>query len=148
MAVIDRTLPPARGPQRETWWRRVRPTNPWAQIAVRFGGLGVLAVVLAFVHVPYRPSTFCILRGTTGIPCPFCGGTTAAASIGHGHPIEGLLANPMVVIVAVLLVTAPVTGFMRWWEGLTGRQRTWLALAALLVSEIWQLHRYGKLPWS
>ena len=49
---------------------RVRPGLPTA--TVRLLGMTVLLIALASLHIR-RPATVCMLRATTGIPCPFCG---------------------------------------------------------------------------
>lgn len=149
MATIDRPRP-VRGRRaapmgRGGWWQRVRPRNPWTQVATRVLAMGGAALFLAAVRIPHRPATLCLLRGATGIPCPFCGGTTCAVEVGHGHVLAGLLANPLVFVGTILLVTAPLTGFIRWWEKLSGRSRVVIAVIVLAASEIWQLGRFGLL---
>jgi len=48
------------------------------------------AVTLAHLTIPGRPATLCPLRAFTGIPCPICGGTTAAVHIGHADFADAL----------------------------------------------------------
>ncbi len=94
--------------------------------------------------LPWRPPTLCLLRGLTGVPCPFCGGTTAMVQLGRGDLLAALQASPLVVLGAPLWVLWPRLG-----PGLAGRlaprslRRARLsALAvALLASQAWQLHR-------
>ncbi len=101
------------------------------------------AVALAHVDVP-RPPTLCVIRALTGVPCPLCGGTTAAVELGQGHLGAALAASPLLVLGLAFLLTVPL---------LTGRQvvigsstRTRLVLLAVaVVSELWQLHRFGFL---
>lgn len=146
MATIDRALPagPPEAPAR-SWWQRVRPQRPVSQVAFRVLAMGGAALILAAVRIPHRPATLCFLRGTTGIPCPFCGGTTCAVEIGHGHVLAGFAANPLVFIATIVLMTSPLTGFMRWWDGLSGRTRVVIAVSAVTASELWQLGRFGLL---
>jgi hypothetical protein len=94
--------------------------------------------------LPWRPPTLCLLRGLTGVPCPFCGGTTAMVQLGRGDLAAAFAASPLVVLGAPLWVLWP-----RLRPGLAARlaprslRRAGLsALAvALLASQAWQLHR-------
>lgn len=40
----------------------------------------------------------CNLRRITGVPCPTCGGTRAAAAIGRGEVLEAAAHNPLLVL--------------------------------------------------
>jgi hypothetical protein len=104
-------------------------------------GLLGLAVALAHVHLAGRPSTLCTLRALTGVPCPFCGATTAAVRIGSADLTGGLRASPLAVLSAPLLAGLPVlrSRWRRW------PRRAALAgvLTVLAASEVWQLHRFG-----
>lgn len=131
-------------------WRR-----PWRyslddamrRTAVRLGWLTVIAVFLANLHLPWRPSTLCILRMLTGIPCPLCGTTTAGVELGNLDFVGAIAANPLTLGVIGLVATAPLTGVGRWWEEtLTNRARALVCVALLAAAEVWQLHRFGLLP--
>lgn len=122
----------------------VRLRGGWHVVLRRVATMGVLATALAFVHVPYRPATVCPLRALTGIPCPFCGGTTAASDVGRLDLRGALLASPLAVIGAVVFALAPL-GLGRWWAARPTRLRTVLLVAAALGSEIWQIGRFGLL---
>jgi Protein of unknown function (DUF2752) len=105
--------------------------------------LAMAGVVLAVgaLHIPHRPATLCLFRAITGIPCPLCGGTTAAVRLGHGNVTGALGASPLAI---ALFATWPLLGTFRtpgWWQ--VPRTR-WLVIAAVLVaSEVWQLVRFG-----
>jgi hypothetical protein len=75
----------------------------------------------------------------TGIPCPFCGGTTAAVHLGHGDVGGAVRASPL----AVLLITGwPLAGAVRpprWWS--KPPVRYVMIAATLAVAEMWQLLR-------
>lgn len=133
----------------------VRPRRPWRgalsdalrRTSVRVGALAVIAVVLANLHLPWRPTTLCILRQLTGIPCPLCGTTTAAVHAGSLDILGALAANPFTLVVIGIFATAPITGASRFWnEKLTNRSRPLVCVALLAAAEIWQLHRFGLLP--
>lgn len=112
----------------------------------RAAALAAAAVALALVRLPWRPHTVCLLRATTGIPCPLCGGTTAGVRVGQGRIVAALQANPVVVVGAVVLILAgssPGQRAVRSWRSLPGRSRVLLGAAVLVFAECWQLARFG-----
>jgi hypothetical protein len=115
--------------------------RPAPAVAARLAGLLGVAVALAHLHPVGRPATLCALRALTGIPCPFCGGTTAAVRIGAGDLAGALHASPLAVLAAPVVAALPV---LRSWLPRVSRP---VALTALLIalggSEIWQLYRFG-----
>ena len=91
------------------------------------------------MHLPGRPSTLCALRALTGVPCPFCGGTTAGVRLGHADVLGALRASPLAVVGAIGFALEPL--------GLPslGRYR-WVVIGLVgLASELWQLSRFGLL---
>ncbi|WP_240487083.1 DUF2752 domain-containing protein [Actinomadura flavalba] len=119
--------------------------------AARQGPSGVLlrgavmagaAVVVAWVHGVSDPGVLCPLRAVTGIPCPLCGGTTVFVEMGSGRPVRALLANPVVLVGAVLFALAPLGWGNRWWA-LPPKARGWVLGTVLVGSELWQLARFG-----
>jgi Protein of unknown function (DUF2752) len=119
-----------------------RPTaTAPATVAKRYLAVAVVAVVVGALHIPHRPATLCLFREVTGIPCPLCGGTTAAVRLGHGNMTGAFGASPLAV---ALLATAPLLGTFRtpgWWQ--VPRTRVLLIAAVLVASEVWQLVRFG-----
>jgi hypothetical protein len=113
------------------------------RIGLRVAVLGVLLLVLATVHIRSRPATLCTLRAVTGVPCPFCGGTTAATDLGHGDVRAAIAASPLAVL---LLALTPVAGAVRqpWWPA-SRKRRIALVLTVLAAAEVWQLARFGLL---
>lgn len=109
-------------------------------------------MALANLSVPGRPTTLCPFRAITGIPCPFCGGTTAAVRIGHLDLVGALRANPVVVVGALVvmaipvLMSAPRVVAMRAARPRFSR-RTIAAMITVVIafSEVWQLFRFGIL---
>jgi hypothetical protein len=110
---------------------------------------GAAALVLAHLTVVGRPATLCPLRALTGVPCPLCGGTTAAVHIGRLDVAGALRASPFVVGCALLVVLTPVLLAIHRASGraaFTQRARyrlLLLALVGVVFSEIWQLVRFG-----
>ncbi|HEV2372315.1 MAG TPA: DUF2752 domain-containing protein [Streptosporangiaceae bacterium] len=111
----------------------------------------VYPTLMRFTHGHGLP---CPLRTLTGVPCPFCGMTTATVSITHGDWAGAGGANPLVYLVAALLaVTAPVmvaraaglTAAPKPWPA-AAKRRTVLVLAGVVaMSWLFQLHRFGFL---
>ncbi|MEV6929045.1 DUF2752 domain-containing protein [Dactylosporangium sp. NPDC051485] len=122
----------------------------------RLGGLGVAVAAAAVVWPAVTAGTGlglpCPLRWATGIPCPFCGLTTAAVELTHGRPLASLSANPAVLGLAILTaVTVPLV-LLRWlglvslpvpWSATTRRRIGLAALTAAAASWALQLHRFG-----
>jgi Protein of unknown function (DUF2752) len=114
----------------------------------RIAAFAVAAVALANLHLPGRPATVCPLRALTGIPCPFCGGTTAAVHIGHLDVLGALQANPVVVVGAIVTACTPAAMAIKtrhggWPSWMTRRAVTGAIILAVAFSEIWQLFRFG-----
>jgi hypothetical protein len=61
-------------------------------------------VVLA--HLPSDVGPPCPLRSLTGIPCPFCGLTTALRELGGGHLVRSVSAAPLGILLAILALLA------------------------------------------
>jgi Protein of unknown function (DUF2752) len=123
-------------------------SRPWAA-ASRFGVLIAIVVGLAMLRIP-RPPTLCLLRETTGIPCPMCGFTTAAVRLGHADLVGAVGASPLAVAACVGFVLIPFTRRSRFatlWRELPIRWRQLLPafaiLAVLAFAEIWQIYRFG-----
>lgn len=114
----------------------------------RIAAFAVAAVALANLQLPGRPATVCPLRALTGVPCPFCGGTTAAAHIGHLDLLGALRANPVVVVGAIVTACMPAVLAIRsrhgdWPSWVTRRTVTGAIVCAVAFSEVWQLVRFG-----
>jgi hypothetical protein len=93
----------------------------------------------------------CPLRLFTGVPCPFCGMTTAATSLAGQEPAAALAANPFVLVLAgftaamAVLIGARALGLAPGpapWS--PARQRAaWSALALMAAASwLFQLHRF------
>lgn len=115
--------------------------------------LTLAVVVAAWAAVALlRPGdsgpTPCPLRNTTGVDCPFCGATRAAASVANGDLALALDHNAFFVV-AILPVAAVawVVWAVRSWRGLPGPQITnramWIGLG---VTGVWWVVRL-VVPW-
>jgi len=69
-----------------------------------FGTIGlVIAGVVAVLGLDRLPITVCMFKGLTGLPCPTCGSTRAAARL-FDLDLPGALAmNPLATVVAVTI---------------------------------------------
>jgi fermentation-respiration switch protein FrsA (DUF1100 family) len=132
-------MPPPTSPVQPL--RPLRPLVGPRTVAKRYATVALVAIVLGALHIRHRPATFCLFRELTGLPCPFCGGTTAAVRLGHGDLRGALGASPLAVL---MLATWPLLDAVRpprWWQN---RRNRWLVIGAILIaSEIWQLVRFG-----
>lgn len=124
-----------------TAWRLQHPVPA---VVARVAAVVAVVLATATVHLPGRPPTFCLLRAVTGVPCPFCGGTTAAVHLGHGDLMGALSASPLAVILIILLPFLGVGRPPRWRA--SSRVRGGVVAAVLVFAELWQLSRYGFLP--
>jgi uncharacterized protein DUF2752 len=98
------------------------------------------------------PGLPCPLRTLTGVPCPFCGMTTATVAISHGDWGGAAAANPLVYLVAALAAaTIPVllaraAGLApgpRPWPEARRRHVRWALAVLVFGSWLFQLHRFG-----
>jgi hypothetical protein len=110
--------------------------------ALRCAAAAAAAVTVAVLHDVHDPGVLCPLRRLTGVPCPVCGSTTVFIEAGHGHWLAALTANPVTVVAALGLLTAPL-GSGAWWWSLTARRRNALLAGALGTAWLWQLNRLG-----
>ena len=105
--------------------------------------LAGFAVALGAIHIPGRPRTLCTLRSMTGIPCPFCGGTTAVVELGQANLVGALAASPLAV---VLVAALPLRGIKSLGRVCRQPAARWALVGAILVAaELWQLQRFGLL---
>ena len=108
---------------------------------LRLTALLAAAILLAQLHPRGRPATVCLLRRITGVPCPFCGGTTAAVHVGRADLLGALRASPLAVVGAALLAVRPLARDAV--QGVPPGLRVAALVVALAGSELWQLHRFG-----
>jgi Protein of unknown function (DUF2752) len=97
----------------------------------------------------------CPLRTLTGVPCPFCGMTTATVAMTHGSWSAAGAANPLGYLLAALAIgTAPLLMARaagqrpppRPWSTAARRQAGWALAGLVALSWLFQLHRYAFLP--
>jgi len=131
-----------------------RPSSVPERLALTAAALVPAAIAYPAVHAATGFAPVCPLREVTGVPCPFCGGTTSVTALAGGRLSDALAANPFVPALAValavvlLLVVARALGRAappRSWP--STRQRTAVLAAGALVAASWafQLVRYDWL---
>jgi hypothetical protein len=126
--------------------------------AVRFWwatGFGLVALSLALAY--WDPATaggpdLCLFHRVTGVACPACGMTRAAAALAHGNLADSLRWHPLFALLAVQVALL----WLAWGVALRGRFRLAalrrlvprLAVAnGVLLLLVWLLRlTHGSLP--
>ncbi len=113
----------------------------------------LLPVVGWWLHA--RPGALASLVGPcrllllTGIPCPTCGATHAAAHLATGHPLAAMASNPLITLAILGVVVWALLGVAtslvpRWRRRLVtapgdGRRLAVLAAALMAFNWLWLL---------
>lgn len=139
-SVVDVHSPVAGAPTSR--WRG--PVGLAAARAAAMGGVASALSLLQTLH-PQQALFVCPLRAVTGIPCPLCGGTTAAVSVARLDLVGALRANPVAVLGALVFALAPL-GLLAFVRRRSPRLTFWILAAALGIAELWQLVRFDVLP--
>ncbi len=84
---------------------RIPRVNPGLAALYILWGAGVVFVFIGSRATSVR-ADLCPMHATTGLPCPFCGGTRAAFHLAALRPLDALAMNPLVAIALPLLALA------------------------------------------
>jgi hypothetical protein len=130
---------------------RTRRSDRLRRVAAPVGVLGAVAATWAVVAA-VRPDdagpTFCAWRAVTGLDCPLCGSTRAAAALGNGDLVGALDHNAWFVL-AVLPLSLLAWGAWtrRSWRGRPAPIVSSRALVAVSVmTALWWVVRLA-VPW-
>lgn len=117
--------------------------------------VGFAWLALHFVQNVNTQMQFCLIKATTGFPCPACGTTRAVAALIRGQWVEGIALNPFGVPVLLIMVVAPLwvvvdvlratDSLFRTFRALEGKLSSWgIALPLLglvLANWIWNYYK-------
>ncbi|MGI8493502.1 MAG: DUF2752 domain-containing protein [Acidimicrobiales bacterium] len=132
-------------PTTSTTSARTLAGHAWARTevdlrALRPAGVAMLLIGAALPHLRGHPGLPCPLRTLTGVPCPFCGCTTAVESVMHGDLRTALAASPLGVGIAVFAAVLLV--LPRWRSA---HPPLWLLAGLVSLSWVFELARFGFL---
>src|SRR5215475_7947903 len=137
------------------WVRRAVIVRRMYSVPERITSFGAGAAAIGAVYPLIMAHTGgqglpCPLRAITGVPCPFCGLTTATVALSHGQWSTAVATSPLTCLVAVMVVaTAPLlaarfAGLISPPRPVSPRARRRVTIAvSILVGLNWlfELHR-------
>lgn len=100
-------------------------------------GCALLVGGLVLAHLPGGIGPPCPLRAMTGVPCPFCGTTTAIRDAGGGHLRAAVSAAPLGFAISAIAVVAAL--------GLLPKRLTVnpvVVLSILSAEWVFEIHRF------
>ena len=102
----------------------------------RVGSVGLLGVGVGAVHLVTGFGLPCPFRAATGWLCPFCGGTHMAEALIRCDVAAAWAANPLVLVVAVLIAIRSVGWLIEAARHPQAPSRQWLPAS-------WSRHWFG-----
>lgn len=105
---------------------------PIACAVIWSAGVAALLMAGAGRYTTTLP-TACLLKRTTGWPCPTCGGGRAVADLATGHFTAAFAHNPLIVVLILAVAAGLVSALgsrraASVWIAPTHRRAFWLAL--------------------
>ncbi len=111
-----------------TEWSNEQPI-PARDALVRVGSLGAAGLGLGAVHLLTGLGIPCPFRALTGWLCPLCGGTHMADALIRGDLAAAWLANPLALVVAVLVGVRSVGWMVEVAHDPRAPSRRWVPVA-------------------
>ena len=99
--------------------------------------IGLVGISFGLAHLSASVGLPCPMRSLTGIPCPFCGTTTALRDLGGGNIANSLQAAPlgmMLVFVALLMAIRRTSSPLR--------APIWFVILPLFAEWLFELARF------
>ena len=114
-----------------------QPPPLWA-VAVVVVWLGSVLVFTGLNYAMESDTNICVLKTTTGVPCPTCGSTRLSLNMFRGHVVSAFLQNPLMwcaLLGAVVWLFVTFVLQIRVSLALSprGRRIFWAVLAALFL---------------
>lgn len=106
-------------------WSIDKPVSP-REALFRVGSVGVLGVGVGALHLLTGFGLPCPFRAVTGWLCPFCGGTHMAEALIRADVPAAWAANPLVLVVAVLIGVRAVGWLVEVVRNPQAASRQWL----------------------
>lgn len=108
---------------------------------------GAMAAGGAVLSVLPALGPLCPLRRITGVPCPFCGMTTATLAFARGDLGAAVAANPLALVLLLVIAIAFIPPLWRNLAAIrppesVGRAAPKVALFMLIPMQLLQLHRF------
>jgi hypothetical protein len=117
---------------------------------VVYGWVGFNLVRL-FIKGSSAPDV-CLLKSTTGVPCPFCGTTRSVMSVLQGEWMNALHLNPLGILLMVFVMIVPLWMLVDYilkretfYQTFTKvklllRPKWWLAILVIIIVGLWFLN--------
>jgi hypothetical protein len=118
-----------------TDWSNDNGISP-RQALFRVGSTALAGVGIGVSYTVTGWGLPCPFRALTGWLCPFCGGTHLAASLLHGDIVGAWAANPLAVVVGVLVGIRTVGWIVELVRNPHAPSRRWLPAS-------WSLNWFG-----
>ncbi len=85
-----------------------------------------LADVVGFIWIIYNlietyqngkeTHTVCLIKQTTGVPCPSCGSTRSVMSVFNGEWLDAIYWNPLGIVLVIIIFVSPIWIIKDWLQ--------------------------------
>ena len=108
-----------------------------------------------FLKDHFPEFTVCFFKNITGLPCPSCGATRAAAMIVDGNIVSSFLLNPLGIILVMIMLVVPVwlcydlilkknglyNSFLLNESRIRQKKTAYILTALILINWVWNIHK-------